>query len=167
MITVATQPGMLPGTGKGSNPPGSAHPSPWGNPALFLFPGGRAKEGRRPGGSRGLSNSWAADKRFAGTPQCAADQRFAGTPQCEKSAGGGAGARRHFCAASFAFPRVGEGWRCRLQKLESSRLSASTEWNEYIPKKNRHSESVSLHWGMGPIGQRGTSMALGANTVGP
>ena len=38
----------------------------------------------------------------------------------------------------------GKGWRCRLQKLPRHRGQGwrPPEWNEYIPKKNRHSESV-------------------------
>ena len=36
-----------------------------------------------------------------------------------------------------------KGWRCRLQKLKDTRPFCSPPgWNEYIPKKNRHSESV-------------------------
>ena len=36
-----------------------------------------------------------------------------------------------------------EGWRCRLQKLEDmNALRVPPKWDEYIPKKNRHSESV-------------------------
>ena len=40
---------------------------------------------------------------------------------------------------------IKKGWRCRLQKLEGNKCPPKIppEWNEYIPKKNRHSESVS------------------------
>ena len=48
--------------------------------------------------------------------------------------------------AKKASPRVfgqeRNGWRCRLQKLEDISLPEPPKWNEYIPKKNRHSESV-------------------------
>ena len=35
-----------------------------------------------------------------------------------------------------------EGWPCGLQKLEDWVFRSPPEWNEYIPKKNRHSENV-------------------------
>ena len=42
-----------------------------------------------------------------------------------------------------SFWRRRNGWRCRLQKLEDmNALRVPPEWSEYIPKKNRHSESV-------------------------
>ena len=35
-----------------------------------------------------------------------------------------------------------QGWPCGLQKLEDRVFRSPPEWNEYIPKKNRHSKDV-------------------------
>ena len=47
---------------------------------------------------------------------------------------------------------IRDGWRCRLQKLEDmTAFRVPPKWDEYIPKKNRHSESVPrclCHWGV-------------------
>ncbi len=41
-------------------------------------------------------------------------------------------------------------WPCGLQKLEGLAFRSPPKWNEYIPKKNRHSESVNDPFGQGP-----------------
>ena len=51
----------------------------------------------------------------------------------------------------------GKGWRRRLQKLKGhdGPFQCPPEWNEYIPKKNRHSESVPHVQPTGAHGQDG------------
>ena len=69
---------------------------------------------------------------------------------------------------SFIIPGGPRGrvWRCRLQKFpgHTGHGRCPPEWNEYIPKKNRHSESVTLQW---PFSGRGVKWGIHAGGGAP